>query len=122
MSLIQITNAIQAHKAWIASFQTALDGKISGQFDCLKIRSDTECEFGQWIHGNSEGCFKFNSTKETAIMIHRMFHDIAGDITEQLNRNSDKVSIQHYIDELQNVSDQLVHLLTHEKSKLLESS
>ncbi len=118
MSIDNIDQAILAHKKWITRFRNVINGG-NEEFSLATASDDTACEFGQWLHGNCDACFKVPTTKNTVIMIHHMFHVIAGEVVQQIQADNNKPQIKRYVQELENLSDQLVGLLQHEKLKLL---
>jgi Chemoreceptor zinc-binding domain len=118
MSVANIDHAILAHKNWVIRFRNVINGG-NEEFTLATAKDDTACAFGQWLYSDSDTCFQVPATKDTIIMIHRMFHEIAGEVVQQIQADKNKLQIKRYVHELENLSDQLVGLLQHEKSKLL---
>ena len=111
-----IDDAILAHHIWIARFQNALSGIDRATLNPVRIRKDTECAFGEWLHGNPDA-FPSQESFENIKALHAAFHDAAADIAALIRQDDPpEESIKAQMSELRILSRQLIALLGEAKS------
>jgi hypothetical protein len=114
MSNDTINDAIFAHRAWVARFQTTLKGINTEVFDLSKARDDGACELGHWLNADAETCLDAAALLRIASM-HKAFHEVAWEIAVMFQQYRSREDINVYMIEFNNLSKQLVALLTQAK-------
>ncbi len=103
-------NTISAHIAWLVRFENVLNGTDLQTFDPKAVRDDTICEFGRWLIANPS-VFPKVEFFEKVKNLHHDFHGKAAEIASLLGSKSDPTVIRQQLDQLQDISSQLVELL-----------
>ena len=117
MAISDIDNAIVAHRAWVARFQSAITGRNTEVFDLSKARDDTACDLGCWLHSENSHTLGEES-RERIVAMHCAFHEIAWEIAAKLNRHDETSEVSEYTVEFDRLSKQLVLLLLLAKKNL----
>jgi hypothetical protein len=117
MPLGSIDDAIVAHRAWVARFQSSLKGLNTEKFDLSKARDDSACELGQWLRAPASSTVLSADLHRTISVLHQTFHEIAAQIAHQINQYESQETCQEYLLELDALSKELVQTLMIAKKK-----
>lgn len=111
MLKLNVEAAIAAHKAWRASFQSAIDGIDAEKLFDMSITDYTKCVLGTWIYANQQESFEeleiFRAIKE----VHVEFHQLAGRIFDCLEKGQADAAQLLLENQFVLVSDALILLL-----------
>lgn len=112
MTINTIDSAISTHIDWIVRFRAALAGTNSEHFDVDHVRNDQACDLGHWlVKGNGRSLISPDSFKAIE-MIHETFHEVAYLLATMFNHAASLDEADDLIAELDNLSRQLVDLLS----------
>ena len=103
-------DAIMVHTGWVTRFGNAMRGIDHESFDSEKIRDDSICEFGRWLHANST-MFSDIERFDHLRKLHKSFHEEAAYIAEMLGQNARPRSLQARLIGLSGLSGQLVRAM-----------
>lgn len=106
-----LEQAIQAHRLWVARFESAIQGINVQGFDISSAGDFTQCEFGQWLASSSTRDLLGESVHAQLDDLHRHFHGLAGAMAARLNEGEIGNSIEQFLADVENVSCQLVQRL-----------
>jgi hypothetical protein len=116
MAISNLDDAIAAHRAWMARFLYAMKGINRERFDPNIARDESGCELGKWLLTEAKA-FIPEDSHQTIALLHKTFHDIAGQIATMINRQDSEETVRKYVREFDTLSNELVHLLTLEKRR-----
>lgn len=107
---IQFDAAILAHINWLMRFKNALQGIDRDPFDLEQIGDDSICEFGRWLYVNPAS-FPNPELFERTKSLHKLFHKNAAVVGALIRSVGEPDGIRKHMDELDQVSSQLVGIL-----------
>ncbi len=118
MSIDTIDAAILAHRAWVARFQTALQG-INGEiFNLTQTGDDRSCDLGRWLNSESASQLLGDEAWHRITALHQTFHEIAAGLAANLNVDRTSSENQQLLAACNDISKQLVELLLIAKKRL----
>ena len=106
----QFDAAILAHINWLMRFKNALQGIDRDPFDLEKIGDDSICKFGRWLYANPASFPNLELCERTQ-SLHKLFHKRAAVVAAAIWTSGQTASIGKHMDELEQVSRQLVDTL-----------
>ena len=80
--IINIYDAVLAHKAWKKRLFDYLEGSSSEELQAEKIRVDHLCVLGRWIHSNGKSRFGQQPVFVKLVDEHAKFHAHAAKVVE----------------------------------------
>lgn len=110
MALKTINDAITAHGAWMARFETAINGTSRERFDFDLARDHQACELGQWLQSPAARTVFDEESHAIVVSIHNQFHKLAGDVL-LAHGDPNTIDVRPLLDEMHRTSDRLVNLL-----------
>jgi len=113
----EIDAALVAHIKWLVIFKNHLSGIERNQLDPEVVGDGTVCSFGQWFHANKEA-LPFPDQFEYIQALHAIFHIAAAEMAAAAKANQNHQEIKRQIDELQNLSNQLIAALREVRASL----
>lgn len=118
MPLTGIDQAILAHRTWVARFQTAIQGVNREAFDLATARDDSLCNLGRWLNTPTSLELLGDDSHQRIKVLHKTFHEIAGDLAEKINRHDALDELELMLGEFDNLSAQLIQLLRLAKKRI----
>ncbi|MCK6411186.1 MAG: CZB domain-containing protein [Azonexus sp.] len=118
MALNSIDQAILAHHTWVVRFQTAIQGVNRESFNLASARDDTACALGRWLDTPASLALLGPDASQEIKVLHKTFHEIAGDLAEKINRQDALDELELLLGEFENLSGQLVQLLRLAKRRM----
>jgi hypothetical protein len=113
-----IVAAIVGHRSWVVRLRTAIAGINTEVFDVSKIRDDTACVLGRWLLTDQASALMGDGAHKEIVVLHKLFHDMAGSIAEQIKQYDSRESIAPRMVEFDDLSKQLVQTLIQAKMKV----
>jgi len=106
-----IDAALVAHIKWLVIFKNHLSGIERDQLDPEIVGDDRVCNFGQWLHAN-KAALPFPEQFEYIQALHAIFHLAASEMAAAAKTTQNHNEIKRQINELQNLSNQLIAALS----------
>lgn len=110
MSDAIIESAILAHRNWVTQFRNSIQGRENEPFDVSRAFDDTVCILGKWLLGDAQTMMEPEQYSKI-VLLHKHFHEIAGQIAILINRRADSEDIVAMFAEFDLLSKELVKLL-----------
>ena len=107
-TVTQLNAAEVAHNNWLVKIDRYIAG-IDRSIDTSNVARDDVCDFGQWLL-NDGLALKQMSTIQAAQQLHSEFHQLAAKAI-QATDNDDTDTAYHILNQLQNVSKQMIEQL-----------
>ncbi len=110
---MNFNDIIKSHIEWKIKLRSYINGNSKEKLDESKVKSDKECEFGQWILNEGK---KYNDNpkfKELAD-IHKKFHIAVGEIVHKVNSGNKEEAeklINSTTSEYHTLSNSLISLI-----------
>lgn len=118
LPLSSIDQAILAHRTWVVRFQTAIQGINREAFDLATARDDNLCTLGCWLNSPESLELLGADPHQRIRVLHKTFHEIAGDLAEKINRHDALDELELLLGEFDNLSAQLIQLLRLAKKRI----
>lgn len=87
-------SAMQAHQAWKRRLIQLVQGETSDAIDIERLRCDTCCELGNWLHTRAQVPRRYFGVFERLIEDHAQFHHAAAKVAEQVQAGQRQLAMQ----------------------------
>lgn len=104
---LSLKDAIHTHKDWTRRLDSYVRGLSNETLDYQQISPDNLCTLGSWIHNTGREQFSELDEWHTLRDLHAQFHQCAGDIILQVDRNNKDRAKDLLEGELSDLSDKL---------------
>lgn len=110
LSSLDIDAAIAAHLLWAKRLQALIDGQRDDLLTVEVAANHSLCQLGQWLYGKG-AIYDFFTQYHELVMVHKMFHEAAGEIVSAHLTGNDQYAAGFLAGEFQRLSQQVVDLL-----------
>jgi hypothetical protein len=87
-------SAIQAHQSWKRRLIQYAQGETNEAIDIERLRCDTCCELGDWLHTRAQVPRRYFGVFERLIEDHAQFHRVAAAVAEQVQEGQRQLAMQ----------------------------
>lgn len=116
--ITEIDEAITAHLLWLTTFQNSLEQRTATTAVASQtVRDPMACTLGHWMNSTSAKTLLGPDLLGTLQVIHETFHEVSYLVALMLETNIHGEEIHGLMSGLNNLSSQIVSILTLAKSK-----